>query len=80
MLLPTAASKLMVQWQGPFKVVKKIGRTNYLIEMPGRRKSQRIYHVNLLKKWETPSATSFSGEEVEEDDLPDWKEEGKKHP
>ena len=75
LLLPTSTSKLMAQWQGPFKVIKKIGRTNYLIEMPHRRKSRRVYHINLLKKWEAPSAECFTMEEVdlEEEDFPDWK-------
>ena len=75
LLLPTSNSKLMAQWQGPFKVIKKIGRTNYLIEMPHRRKSRRVYHINLLKKWEAPSAECFTMEEVdlEEEDFPDWK-------
>ena len=28
--------------------------------MPGRRKTRRIYHVNIIKKWHTPSnATSL---------------------
>ena len=65
LLLPTSTSKLMAQWQGPFKVIKKIGRTNYLIEMPHRRKSRRVYHINLLKKWEAPSAECFTMEEVD---------------
>ncbi len=73
LLLPTSTSKLMAQWQGPFSVVKKVGQVNYLIEMPNRRKSRRIYHTNLLKKWETPSVGCYSAEEVEEEDFPDWK-------
>lgn len=42
----------MAKWQGSFCVIKIIGRVNYLIEMPGHRKSQWIYHINSLKKWE----------------------------
>ena len=40
LLLPSSTSKLLAQWQGPFKVVKKVGRANYQIEMPHRRKKQ----------------------------------------
>ena len=74
LLLPTSTSKLMAQWRGPYRVKKKIGQTNYLIEMPHRRKRQQVFHINLLKKWEIPSADSFIAEEVEED-FPDWKGE-----
>ena len=35
---------------GPFRVVKKVGRVKYQIEMPHRRKKKQIYHGNLLKK------------------------------
>ena len=50
LLLPTSTSKLLAQWQGPFRVIKKIGRVNNQIEMPHYRKKKQIYHTNLLKK------------------------------
>jgi transposase InsO family protein len=76
LLLPTASSKLLAQWQGPFRVVKKVGHVNYEIEMPHRRKKRQIYHTNLLKKWEPPSVLCSMASEVddEEDDFPDWRE------
>lgn len=83
LLLPTSTCKLMAQWQGPFRVMKKIGRVNYQIEIPHCRKSKRIYHTNLLKKWESPSAECFAVEEVEEfedEDFPDWKANKKTQP
>jgi hypothetical protein len=36
LLLPTSTSKLLAQWQGPYRVVKKVGRVDYEIEMPHR--------------------------------------------
>ena len=35
-----------------------------------------LHHVNLLKKWETPSTECYTAEEVEEEEehLPDWKD------
>lgn len=36
-LLPTSASKLTAQWQGPYHVVKPIGRVNYLVEMSDKK-------------------------------------------
>ena len=72
LLLPTSTSKLLAQWQGPYRVLKKKGRTNYLTEMPHRRRKKWVFHINLLKKWEVPSSGSYSVEEVEEE-FPDWK-------
>ena len=76
LLLPTATSKLLAQWQGPFRVVKKVGRVNYEIEMPHRRKKKQTYHTNLLKKWEPPSVLCSMASEVddEDEDFPDWRE------
>ena len=50
LLLPTSTSKLLAQWQGPYRVLKKVGSIDYQIEMPHRRKKRQIFHVNLLKK------------------------------
>lgn len=51
--LPEGGGKLDSKWQGPYKIVKKIGEVDYQIEMPDKRKSNRILHANLLKKWYT---------------------------
>ena len=83
LLLPTSTSKLLAQWQGPFRVIKKIGRVNYQIEMPHYRKKKQIYHTNLLKKWESPSAECFAvgeAEDDEEEDFPDWRADKKALP
>lgn len=37
-----------MQWKGPFKVVERVGQTDYKIDMNGRL---RLFHVNLLKKY-----------------------------
>ncbi|XP_038054655.1 uncharacterized protein LOC119726874 [Patiria miniata] len=47
-LLPTDSNKLLVQWQGPFEVTKKVGKNDYVIDKQGKDK---IYHANLLKKY-----------------------------
>lgn len=49
-LLPTSTNKLLAQWQGPYKVVKKIGKVNYLVNLHDRRKKNRVYHINMLRK------------------------------
>ena len=74
LLLPTASSKLLAHGQGPYRVEKRVGRVDYLIEMPHRRKKTQIFHVNLLKKWEPPSALSLVVCEEEEEDFPEWRE------
>ena len=74
LLLPTSSNKLLAQWQGPFRVEKRVGRVDYKIEMPHRRRKRQLFHVNLLKKWEPPGATSFVAHEVDEnDEFPDWR-------
>lgn len=76
LLLPTTTNKLMAKWQGPYRVLKRIGKVNYLIETPERRKKKNLYHVNLLKKWETPVADCCMAEELDEEDFPDWRDCG----
>ena len=47
-LLPSGNNKLEIKWQGPFKVLKKLSRTNYGIDYKGKTKT---CHINLLKKY-----------------------------
>ena len=58
-LLPTSSNKLKAEWKGPYKVKRKVGTVNYEIETVGKRRSTKIYHVNMLRKWHTPHGTSF---------------------
>ena len=48
LLLPKKSNKLLVEWQGPYPVVEKRSRLNYVIDQKGTRK---VYHINLLKKY-----------------------------
>ena len=50
-LLPMSSNKLIAQWQGPYRVVKKISKVTYQIDMHDRRKCKRTFHVNMLRKW-----------------------------
>ena len=36
---------------GPYKVVKKISDTNYLVKTPGSRKETQVCHINMLKAY-----------------------------
>ena len=77
-LLPTVKNKLLAQWQGPYQIVKRIGKVNYLIDMHNRRKRRRVFHVNMLRKWHVSPTVSLWAEELSEsdpgDDVPSWNE------
>ena len=72
--VPISSSKLTAQWQGPYSVVKRIGKANYLLKMYNRRKKTAVFHVNMLQQWHTPTSTGFLTMEVsdEEVDIPCW--------
>ena len=41
---------------------------NYVVDMADRKKRKRIFHVNMLKQWHTPTSTSYLVGEAEEGD------------
>ena len=44
--------------------------------MSDRKKRQRIFHVNMLKGWNTPTTMCLAAEETEEgEEIPLWKED-----
>ncbi|GFW76703.1 CCHC-type domain-containing protein [Trichonephila clavipes] len=50
-LATSRENKLAVQWIGPGTILNKISETNYLVEIPGRRETSQIYHINMLKPY-----------------------------
>ncbi|GFU09452.1 retrovirus-related Pol polyprotein from transposon 297, partial [Trichonephila clavipes] len=50
-LATSRANKLAVLWIGPGTILNKISETNYLVEIPGRRETSQIYHINMLKPY-----------------------------
>lgn len=50
-LVPTSECKFLAKWHGPYEVIEKVGEVNYRIRQPGRRPPEKVYHINLLKKW-----------------------------
>ena len=56
-LFPTSTSKLLARWQGPYKIVRKVGHVNYEVDMTDKKKRKRVLQVNLLRKWHAPNRT-----------------------
>lgn len=54
-LLPNNRNSLKLEWTGPYKIRRRMGAVDYEVEMVGRKKEIRVYHINLLKKWNPPS-------------------------
>ncbi|GFU30080.1 retrovirus-related Pol polyprotein from transposon 412 [Trichonephila clavipes] len=50
-LVTSKTNKLAVQWIGPRTILNKISETNYLVEIPARRETSQIYHINMLKPY-----------------------------
>ena len=50
-LFPVVGNPLQAKYSGPYKVVKKISNTNYLVKTPGRRKETQVCHINMLKAY-----------------------------
>ena len=53
-LLPTRTEKLLAKWKGPYNVIRKVGKVNYELEMTDGGKGRKLFHVNMLKKWNEP--------------------------
>ncbi|KAI2652490.1 Retrovirus-related Pol polyprotein from transposon 17.6 [Labeo rohita] len=50
-LVPNTACKFLATWQGPYTVTEKVGPVTYRVRQPGRRRTEQLYHINLLKRW-----------------------------
>ena len=50
-LFPVVGNPLQAKYSGPYKVIKKISDTNYLVKTPGRRKETQVCDINMLKAY-----------------------------
>ena len=77
LVLLTSTSKFLAQWQGPYRVIRRIGSVDYKIDMGDHHRRYGIFHVNMLKKWCVPVVTSYFGDEgtEEADDIITWRDE-----
>lgn len=48
LLLPTDNNKLLLQWKGPFKVLNRVGKCDYSIDVNGK---PRTFHINMLQQY-----------------------------
>ena len=58
-LLPYRSNSLHAKFFGPYKVLEKLGPVDYRIDTPGRKKIERICHVNRLKPYFRRDAVQF---------------------
>ena len=50
-LLPVLKNPLQARFSGLYLITKQVNKVNYITHTPDRRKSQRLCHVNMLKKY-----------------------------
>ena len=58
-LLPTSSNKLLAKWQGPYPILEKLGKVTYRVDMFDHVKRKRVFHVNMLRKWQMPESTAL---------------------
>ena len=51
MLLPVRGNPLQAKFSGPYKILKKLSNTNYIVSTPDRRRPEKLCHVNMLKRY-----------------------------
>lgn len=50
-LLPVPGSALSARFSGPYRVLKTISETDYIIDTPDRKRQSHMCHVNMLKAY-----------------------------
>ena len=56
-LRTTGPNKLLPKYVGPFKVVQKVGKVAYRLELPETMKCHPVFHVSLLHKYNRDGRT-----------------------
>ena len=67
-------TKFQKRFVGPFKVVAKVGKSAYTLQLPETWKIHPTFHVSLLKRWQESVFTA--GGPVDPQDIPFVLDEG----
>ena len=70
----TLKNKLLNQWQGSYPIIEVVTPVTNRVDVGEKNSKPRTYHVNYMKKWNSPSAAVFLAESEEWEGL---EEEGK---
>lgn len=57
-LLPHPGNPLAAKFNGPYKILKRVGELDYLVDTPDRKKPHQLCHVNMLKPYYRPTPVS----------------------
>ncbi|KAJ8034287.1 hypothetical protein HOLleu_21057 [Holothuria leucospilota] len=49
--LPVSGQPLQARFQGPYVIERKVNDTDYVILTPDKRKSKRVCHINMMKRY-----------------------------
>ena len=55
---PIPGAPLRQKFMGPYEILRRMSKTNYVIATPDRRKATQLVHVNLLKPYKAPARVS----------------------
>ena len=50
-LLPIPGKPLHAKYHRPYEIIEQLGPVDYVVSTPGRRKTKRVCHINLLKPY-----------------------------
>ena len=77
-MLPSSTNWLLAKWTGPYAVEEVLSSTTYKVAIPQARKNHQTFHINMLSRWDSPSAVCLLnvGEiSNAEPDFPLWRVE-----
>lgn len=60
LLLPITDVKLLAQWQGPYRILRKTSSVNYETETLDKVNPTRLVHVKLWKLKEEPNKKQYT--------------------
>ena len=50
-IFPITGQPLQARYSGPYEIETRINDVDYVVKTPGRRKSNQLCHINMLKKY-----------------------------